>query len=185
MKIRKYIFLAAAALISASWLTSCLSDEDDSFDYKAWKNQNETFYIRMMDSVAPDGNKVFEKITPVWAPGVNVLAQWHNDTTLTGGSLVPMDNSTVDVVYDCSYIDGVLLDSSARNNADSIYSCKPNENIVGFWAMLTRMHVGDSVTCIIPSDAAYGASNSRIKPYSALIYHMKLKAIKAYEVSGK
>ena len=185
MNIKKYIPFAVAALLLAPCLTSCLGNDDNSFDYTEWMNQNETYLIQKQDTVGADGKKVFEKISPVWAPGVYILAQWHNDRSLTASNLVPMDNSTCEVVYECSYINGTLLDSSAISCKNGVYSCKPNENIVGFWTMLTNMHVGDSVTCVIPMNAAYGASSSSVMPYSTLIYNMKLNAISAYEVSGK
>lgn len=183
MNIRNSILLSASALALASALTSCLGNDDNSVDYKDWINQNETYLAEKEAATDADGNKLFTKLSPEWCPGVYVLAQWHNDTTLTASNLVPMDNSTVDVIYECSYVNDTLLDSSYNNtaNGDSIYRCKPSDNIVGFWAMLTNMHVGDSVTCIIPMNAAYGASNSSVVPYSTLIYHMKLKAIYSYE----
>lgn len=185
MNIKKFILHAALALLTAPCMTSCLGD-DNSYDYTAWINQNESYFTRMSDTLGSDGKKVFEKISPVWAPDVSILAQWHNDRSLTASNLVPMDNSTCKVVYECYYVNGVRLDASWLQFADSTYSCKPNENIVGFWTMLTNMHVGDSVTCVIPMEAAYGAnSSSSVMPYSTLIYHMKLKAISAYEVSGK
>ncbi len=194
MNLKKYILHAAAVLLIAPCATSCLNDDDkNSFDTAAWKNENETYFTRMEDTIGADGKKVFEKITPVWAPGVTILAQWHNDRSLTAANLSPMDNSTVKVQYVASYVNGVTLDNSAWPHtgtanwdlSDSTYICKPSDNIVGFWAMLTNMHVGDSVTCIIPQNAAYGASSSNTLPYSTLIYSMKLKAIKAYEVSAK
>lgn len=193
MNIKRYILHAAAALLIAPCATSCLDDDDkNSFDTNAWRNENETYFTRMQDTVGADGKKVFEKIVPVWAPGVSILAQWHNDRSLTAGNLSPMDNSTVKVQYVVSYVNGVTLDSSSWSHSgssydlsDSTYICKPSDNIVGFWAMLTNMHVGDSVTCIIPQNAAYGASSTSTLPYSTLIYQMKLKAITAYEVSKK
>ena len=185
MNIRKNILPALMALLIAPWLTSCLGGDDDKYDYTAWKNENETYFTRMEDTIGSDGKKVFEKITPVWAPGVSILAQWHNDRSLTASNLVPMDNSTCDVVYECYYVNGTMLDASYKHYSDSIFKCQPNTNIVGFWTMLTNMHVGDSVTCVIPMNAGYGTSSSQgVMPYSTLIYHMKLKAISAYEVSG-
>lgn len=186
MNLKKYIlFVAVSILLLAPGLTSCLNDNDNTTDYKDWINLNETYLTRMEDSVH-NGEKVFEKIIPVWAPSVYILAQWHNDRSLTEGNLSPMDNSTCQVVYDAYYVNGTRLDASFLHYSDSIYTCKPSDNIVGFWTMLTKMNVGDSVTCVIPMNAAYGAStSSSVIPYSTLIYHMKLKGIKAYEVSGK
>ncbi len=162
-------------------LTSCLGDDDNSVDYQEWIEQNEKYLSEK------EADPSFEKIVPSWCPGVYILAKWHNDRSLTAGNLVPMDNSTVDVIYQCEYVNDVVLDSSYKNTADgdSIYRCKPLDNIVGFWAMLTNMHVGDSVTCVIPSNAGYGALSSSVVPYSTLIYHMKLKAIHSYEINSK
>ncbi len=192
MNKKKFILHAASLLLIAPCMTSCLGDDDNTYDYTDWMNQNESYYTRMEDTIGADGKKVFERITPVWAPGVTILAQWHNDRSLTAANLSPMDNSTVKVQYVASYVNGVTLDSSSWAHSgsswdlsDSTYICKPSDNIVGFWTMLTNMHVGDSVTCVIPMNAAYGASSTSVIPYSTLIYHMKLKAITAYEVSGK
>lgn len=184
MNIRKFIIPSIVSLVAGAGLTSCLGDDDDSFDYKAWMNENETYFTRMTDTVGADGQKVFEKITPVWAPGVYVLARWHNDRSLTASNLVPMDNSTVDVVYQGAYYNGTVFDSSYEET-DSVRSFTPNTTVAGFWTMLTNMHVGDSVTCVIPQNAGYGASSSGIIPYSTLVFNIKLKAIKAYETSSK
>ena len=86
-----------AALLFVPSLSSCLGDDDKSFDYKAWRNKNEDYFLRMTDTVA-GGKNFYEKITPDWAPGVYILAHWHNDRSLTAANLKPMDNSTVDVV---------------------------------------------------------------------------------------
>ena len=187
MSIRNYIIPSVIAVIAAFGLSSCLGDNDNTYDYSDWINLNESYVTRMQDTTDASGKKVFEKITPVWCPGIYVLAQWHNDRSKTAANLIPMDNSTVDVIYEVTYANGVMLDSSYKNTTygDSIYRCKPSDNIVGFWAMLTSMHVGDSVTCVIPMNAAYGASSSSVMPYSTLIYKMKLKSIYAYETASK
>ncbi|MDE6512086.1 MAG: FKBP-type peptidyl-prolyl cis-trans isomerase [Muribaculaceae bacterium] len=188
MNIKRYIIPSILSVAMAAGLSSCLGDDDDnSYDIAQWRNENETYFTRMQDTVFPDGSgrKVFESLSPVWAPTVSILAQWHNDRSQTAASLVPMDNSTIDMVYEGKYYNGTIFDASYNHSSDSIYSCKPIDMIVGVHAVLTNMHVGDSVTCVIPSDAGYGASSSSIMPYSTLIFNIKLKAIKAYEVSGK
>lgn len=165
-------------------LTSCLGNDDDSFDYQAWKTRNEQYFLQAEDSVDASGRKVFERVVPSWCPGVYTLVQWHNDRSLTAGNLMPMDNSTCDIVYEGQYIDGTVFDNSYTQTTygDSIARFVPTNLIVGFWATLTQMHVGDSVTCVIPSDAGYGTSSSSILPYSTLIFHLKLKGIHKYEL---
>ncbi|MBO5445753.1 MAG: FKBP-type peptidyl-prolyl cis-trans isomerase [Muribaculaceae bacterium] len=186
MNLRKIFVLPALAILAASSLSSCLGNDDDSADYAEWIAKNEKYLTDKEAETDDSGKKVYERIVPSWCPGAYVLATWHNDRSKTEGNLVPMDNSTVDVIYECSYVDGTMIDKSYSNTTygDSVYRCMPNENIVGFWTMLTHMHVGDSVTCVIPSNAGYGASGSVI-PYSTLIYHMKLKRIHAYETPSK
>lgn len=183
----RYFIPSAVAIATAAGLTSCLGGDDNSYDYAEWISENENYFIRMQDTICADGNKVFEKITPVWAPSVSILAQWHNDRSLTAGNLVPMDNSTVDIIYEGKYYNGVTFDSSFSQTTygDSIYRCKPTDMISGFWAMLTNMHVGDSVTCVIPSSAGYGASSSSLMPYSTLVFNIKLKSIYKYEMANK
>lgn len=180
MKTTKSLKTLLLALLPFA-LTSCLGDDDNSVDYSEWIEQNESY----LSEKAADSD--YEKIVPSWCPGVYILAKWHNDRSLTAGNLVPMDNSTVDVTYKAEYVNGVVLDTSFKNTAygDSIYRCKPLDNIVGFWTMLTNMHVGDSVTCVIPMNAAYGATSTSVVPYSTLVYHMKLKRIHAFEIASK
>ena len=64
---------------------------------------------------------------------------------------------------------------------DSLYKCKPMNTIQGFAIALTSMHIGDSCTVIIPYFVGYDTSTtSNIKkPYSTLIYEMKLVDIPA------
>lgn len=182
MNFKRYIIPSILSIVAGAGLTSCLGGDDNSYDYEEWINENESYFTRMTDTIGADGKKVFEKLTPVWAPSVSILARWHNDRSLTASNLVPMDNSTVDIVYQGSYCNGVVFDSSYYE-ADSIRSFQPCSLIAGFWTMLTNMHVGDSVTCVIPQNAGYGASSTSIMPYSTLVFNIKLKAIKKYEIN--
>ena len=64
----------------------------------------------------------------------------------------------------------------------SIFRCKPNEMITGFWAATTNMEIGDSVTAVIPYTSGYGVTGSgAILPYSTLIFNIKLVDIAAYD----
>ncbi len=184
--IMKTIKTLITILITPMLLTSCLGDDSNTVDYSEWYEENQAYLSEIEAETNDDGTLAYEKIVPSWCPGVYILAKWHNDRSLTASNLIPMDNSTVDVIYDCQYVNDYVLDSSYSNTTwgDSIYRCKPLDNIVGFWTMLTNMHVGDSVTCVIPMNAAYGASSTSVVPYSTLIYHMKLKSIYAYEIAN-
>lgn len=179
----KKIFLFGAACLASLSLTSCFDDEESTADkYKEWRERNETYIDEALQKRDENGAAYYEKIEPTWAPGGYVLIHWHNDRKLTEKNLSPMDNSTVDITYQLLDIDDkVLSDSFSR--LDSVYTSTPSQNIIGVWYAMTQMHVGDSVTLVIPSQAGYGERNySNIPPYSTLIYNIKMKAITAYEV---
>lgn len=164
-------------------LTGCFDDpESNAVKYAQWREDNEKYLMQEEGRTNPDGSPYYTKIVPSWAPSAYSLVRWHNDRSLTVSKLTPMDNSTVEITYELFNVEGKRLQDSF-GNTDSIYTCKPSQNIVGMWAPLTQMNVGDSVTIVIPSQAAYGeVVHGSIPPYSTLIYNVKLKAIKAYEV---
>lgn len=162
--------------------TGCI-DDDDQTDYVEWKRQND-MYVAKMESASINGVKEYEKIVPIWAPADYVLIKWHNDRTITDRNLSPLSNSTVDIKYELEDIDGNKIENSYSNTqyGDSIYRSMPNENIKGMWIAMTAMHVGDSCTLIIPYFSGYGAQSlDEIKPFSTLIYHVKMKGIPKYE----
>lgn len=161
--------------------TSCIGNDDD-VSYEEWRKQNEE-YVSKMEELTENGQKVYTKFTPSWAPGDFVLIKWHNDRSLTEKNLQPLSNSTVNIKYEFEDINGNSLGNSYTSTlGDSIYQSMPNQNIVGMWVALTNMHVGDSVTMVIPAGSAYGATyRAPILPYSALIYHVKMKSVPKYE----
>ena len=162
--------------------TSCMGD-DEELSYTEWKTQNEE-YVKKMEDLTENGQKVYTKFSPEWAPGDFVLIKWHNDRSLTEKNLKPLSNSTVNIKYEMEDIEGNSLGNSYSSTAygDSIYQSMPNQNIVGMWVAMMNMHVGDSVTMVIPAGSGYGASSvGSILPYSTLIYHVKMKGIPKVE----
>ncbi|MBD5183422.1 MAG: hypothetical protein HDS97_00800 [Bacteroidales bacterium] len=177
---KKYLFLLP--LLSLG-LTSCLGDDDDNSDkYADWKKQNDEYLVNLENEVKA-GRSEYTRISANWAPQSSVFIKWHNDTTLTRKNLSPLSTSTVDIKYALEDIEGNELgDSYSSSLGDSIYRSRPNQNIVGMWIAMQNMHVGDSVTMVIPYLSGYGTSGvSAIKPYSNLVYHVKMKAVPKYE----
>lgn len=161
--------------------TSCLKDND--VDYTDWMNQNNEYYENALSQTDIYGNKVFQLYTPNWAKGCPVLLQWHNSRN--PNAMKPMDNSVCDVVYELKDINGKTIDNSFANTVygDSIYRTTPNGNITGFHAALTQMTEGDSVTAVLPHVSAYGVTGSAsVRPYSTLIFNIKLKKIVRWEL---
>lgn len=167
----KYALLAFAALAPLP-LQSCMDVDDE--DYQEWRDLNDAY-------VSALNLNEYEKVAPDWAPLNPVYIKWHNDRTLTADNLVPMSTSTVDVKYELQDINGTRIENTYARQ-DSAYTCKPNQNVIGMWIALTTLHVGDSVTLVIPYSSGYGAQmQSTMKPFTNLIFHMKLKGIKAFE----
>lgn len=161
--------------------TGCLGSDDEDVSYDDWRKKNTAYFTEAQNSTV-DGKPEYETISPVFAPSVKVLVKWHNDRSKTAANLQPLDNSTVNCKYICTDVDNNLIDTSIKSATDSIYQTRPTQNITGFWAVLTEMHVNDSVTCVIPYDAGYGnIAFGSIKPYTTLIYHIKLNSIVDYE----
>lgn len=181
-KLTKAFALLTAGLLTAG-LTGCFDDKESKAEqYREWRELNEKYVLDAEARKDENGDPYYTMITPSWAPGAFALIHWHNDRSLTEKNLSPMDNSTIRMTYELFDIDGEKISDSFANT-DSVYQSQPNKNIIGVWTALTHMNVGDSVTLVLPSQAGYGeVSFSDIKPYSTLIYNIKLKAVTAYEV---
>lgn len=169
---KKFIRIAALGAAALA-VTSCL--KDTTVDYTEWRERNDAYITAINTSE-------FERVSPDWAPQNEVYIKWHNDRSLTANNLVPMSNSTVNMKYEVEDIDGTFIDNSYKLT-DSTYTSKPQNNVIGFEIAVTSMHVGDSATVIIPYSSAYGSlgNGTAVKPYSDLIYRIKIKGIKAYE----
>lgn len=178
---KKFILTFAAFIVLAVTSTSCLDTKDN--DYEEWKTENDN-YVDQMEAKMENGEPYYSRVVPSWANGLFVLMRWHNDRALTEKNLRPLFNSICDVKYHLTDITGEGVDSSynQKTNGDSIYRCLPSNQVLGFAVALTNMHIGDSVQLIIPYNAGYGNNKrANMKPYTTLIYELKLVDIPAYE----
>lgn len=180
--IKRSLLIVPIGLIAAS-VTACFKDDETLAEkFEEWRTENQQYVTDAEALTNPDGSLYYTRIVPSWAPDAFSLVHWHNDRSLTEKNLSPMDNSTVQIKYELYDINGNEI-SNSYYGTDSLYTSKPQDNIVGVWAPLTQMHVGDSVTVVIPTTAGYGAKiYGEIKPYSTLVYNIKLVGIPAYEV---
>jgi len=166
------------------------NDEKDTWDkYAAWREENEAWLAQMARLETADGKAYYERIVPAWNPGVYIMMHYYNDRELTKNNLVPLATSTVRVKYSGRlYNTDEPFDSSYNNRStvigDSIYQTTLTNIISGWQIALQNMHVGDSVTVLIPYNVGYGAStsNEKIPPYSALVFDIKLVDIPYYQV---
>lgn len=179
------ILLFAALSVALGF--SCNSDDTNYWtDYKEWREENLKYIEDKAAEKDAQGKPVYTKLVPVsWNSQGYILIRYYNDTLLTQNNLKPLLTSTVDVKYRGHDIDGVAFDSSFLNTspADSVFRTKPVNVVEGWTIALMNMHIGDSCEVIIPYQQGYGATgSSSIKPYTTLIFDMKLVGIPGYEV---
>lgn len=170
----KKLFFAILGLVAAGCiLSSCLGSDVE--DYQDWREQNDLW----LDTVDMSG---YDKVTATWAPYHEVYMKWYNDRSLTADSLSPLSTSTISVKYELEDIEGTLISTSYKTNGDSLYTAVVNNNRIGFQMAVMNMNVGDSVSVIMPYTAGYGRNaQGSIRPYTNLVYRIKLVSIPALE----
>ncbi len=170
----KKLFFAILGLVAAGCiLSSCLGSDVE--DYQDWREQNDLW----LDTVDMSG---YDKVTATWAPYHEVYMKWYNDRSLTADSLSPLSTSTISVKYELEDIEGTLISTSYKTNGDSLYTAVVNNNKIGFQMAVMNMNVGDSVSVIMPYTAGYGRNaQGSIRPYTNLVYRIKLVSIPALE----
>ena len=177
---KKFFYTVLLAAMALTMLDSCLGNNVYD-EYKDWRQKNDAWYGQQKASGQ------YSVLIAPWDPSAQVLIRWHNDTMLTRNNLKPLITSTVDVKYHLSLYDGTPVDSSyyMTSPADSIYRSMINQNVEGWMIALTRMHVGDSCTVIIPYQQAYGSNKQSdvLVPYSNLVFDLKLVDIYKYRAN--
>ena len=93
-----------------------------------------------------------------------------------GKGEIPTKESTVEVHYKGTLIDGTEFDSSYSRNAPT--SFRADQVIAGWTEALTMMPVGSKWELYIPQELAYGVRDAgKIKPFSALVFEVELLEI--------
>ena len=114
------------------------------------------------------------------ASGVKTLPSGLQYRVITEGSgAIPADTTLVQVSYEGRLVDGKVFDSSSKNNNGAPVELRCNQVIKGWTEALTRMPVGSEWEIFIPQELAYGSHEyGLVKPFSALIFKLKLVSIK-------
>lgn len=177
-KLLLIIGLLGAASIAFS---SCIKDDVED-TYKDWREANNTWFNQQMANTS-----YYSTVIAPWDPNGKILVHWYNDTMLTRDNLKPLYSSTVDIKYRGMLYDATPFDSSYLSTSpkDSVVRLQVgNSGLIEGWSLgLMQMHVGDSCRIVIPYSMGYGTySQGTIKPYSTLIFDIKLQDIYAYEV---
>lgn len=98
----------------------------------------------------------------------------------SGNGKTPTKNQTVLVQYVGKLIDGTEIDNSDKYGSGEGIELTPVRAIPGWKEALTRMQVGSEWELYIPYDQAFGGERQYgpVLPYSALVFTVKLIAIK-------
>lgn len=107
-----------------------------------------------------------------------------------GKGPVPAPTNKVQVIYEGKTIDGNVFDSSEKNNGGKPTEVMLNQVVPGWQEALSIMPEGSEWELYIPYNQAYGNRDmGTIKPYSALIFKIKLvnanSDVTAQQISGK
>ncbi len=184
---KKFPLIVCLITILCAGFVSCIDNESDEYwkKYKSWREDGQKWLEVQSQIKNDDGSFYYQKVTPSWDKSSYVYIHYFNDTTLTRGNLSPLYTSTVDTKYIGYLHDGTAFDSSylSTSPADSIFRTQLQSVINGWTIALDNMHVGDSCEVLIPYEYAYGESGSgtKVPPYSALRFCMKLVDISNYE----
>ena len=114
------------------------------------------------------------------AAGVKTLPSGLQYRVISEGSgAIPADTTLVQVSYEGRLVDGKVFDSSSKNNNGAPVELRCNQVIKGWTEALTRMPVGSEWEVFIPQELAYGSREyGLVKPFSTLIFKLKLVSIK-------
>ncbi|QOL24653.1 FKBP-type peptidyl-prolyl cis-trans isomerase [Thalassotalea sp. LPB0316] len=103
--------------------------------------------------------------------GLQYLVLNKGDSTIQ-----PSANSTVNVHYHGTLIDGTVFDSSVERGSPISFGLK--QVIAGWTEGLQTMHVGDKTRFFIPAELAYGdRAVGKIPAGSTLIFDVELLAV--------
>lgn len=179
---KKLLFFLLALPLVASF-TACSDDDEETTwsKYAEWREANEAWLIEQAAREETPGKAYYERIVPAWNSGVYILMRRFSNHT---ENLSPISTSIVDVKYHGRTYDDVPFDSSYLRTewGDSIFRTSVSNVVEGWRIALQYMHVGDSVEIVVPYNVGYNSTAyGDIKPYSNLIFGIKLVDIYSYD----
>ena len=99
-------------------------------------------------------------------------------TTKKGTGEQPQPMQTVTVHYTGKLLDGTVFDSSVKRGEPFSFMLGARQVIPGWEVAVSKMHVGEKATVLIPSDFAYGErGNYAIPPFSPLVFDIEVLSV--------
>ena len=154
---------------------ACKDDAEDTVTrYLKWNKQNMAYFENAKTLTDENGSLYYEEVCPNWDTTSCVLMHHY---TYGESTETPYYTSFIKVCYRGELIDGTGFDSTHVSSTNPM-EAKLSSLVDGWAAALEKMHPGDSCRVVIPQNLGYGASSSgAIKPYSTLIFDIKLLEI--------
>lgn len=156
-------------------MLSCHSDAEDTVTkYYEWNDDNVAYFKAAMNYRDDNGNLFYEVVKPDWDTTSCILMHYFERGE---GTESPYYTSFVKVCYKGMLIDDKVFDSAHASPSNPL-TAKLSTLIDGWAVALERMHTGDSCRIVVPQNLGYGSGSSgRVKPYSTLIFDIKLLEI--------
>lgn len=99
-------------------------------------------------------------------------------TTKKGSGNQPQPMQTVKVHYTGKFLNDTVFDSSVQRGEPFSFVLGARQVIPGWEVAVSKMHVGEKATVLIPSEYAYGErGNYGIPPFSPLVFDIELLEI--------
>lgn len=96
-----------------------------------------------------------------------------------GSGAAAENGKTLKVHYTGKMLDGTVFDSSVERNEPMEFVYGEQRFIPGWELAISKMHVGDKVSVLLPSDMAYGDRGAgNIPPFTPLIFDIELLEVK-------
>ncbi|MCR4966065.1 MAG: FKBP-type peptidyl-prolyl cis-trans isomerase [Bacteroidales bacterium] len=95
-------------------------------------------------------------------------------TTKKGNGPLVEQMQDVTVDYVGKLLDGTEFDNSIQRGEPFTFKLGSHQVIPGWEIAVSKLHVGEEATVLIPSSMAYGDGNQVIPPYSPLVFDIKV-----------
>ena len=140
-----------------------------------FKKMQAEYEKMMQESAAQEADKILSyvkdnniKVSPT-PEGLYIV------TTKKGNGPLPQEMDNLEVHYTGKLLDGTEFDSSIPRGEPFTFTLGAHQVIPGWEMALSKMHVGEKATVLIPSNLAYGErGNYNIPPYSPLVFDIEL-----------
>ena len=136
-------------------------------------------YEKMMqENASQEADKIQEYVKDNKIKATPTPEGIYITTTKKGTGPLPQQGDNLEVHYTGKLLDGTVFDSSVERGEPFTFTLGARQVIPGWEIALSKMHVGDKATILLPSSLAYGErGNYNIPPFSPLVFDVEFLRI--------